>query len=194
MADTKSLKGTKTEINLAMSYIAESTAVTRYTYYSQQATKENYFHFSRIFAETAENELHHGKVFLKFLKEATCVPGPVQVDMGQLGDTLTNLKIAASEEQKEGVELYTAFAKVARKEGFDKIASQFEAIASVEARHEEQFLKMASQIEKGTVWSRPEPIRWQCDVCGYIHEGTEPPKECPGCLHPQSHFFPEYGI
>lgn len=22
---------------------------------------------------------------------------------------------------------------------------------------------------------------WQCKVCGYIHEGDEPPEECPVC-------------
>jgi len=23
--------------------------------------------------------------------------------------------------------------------------------------------------------------KWECTVCGYIHEGDEPPKECPVC-------------
>ncbi|MDE6299900.1 MAG: rubrerythrin family protein, partial [Muribaculaceae bacterium] len=73
MADTKSIKGTKTEKNLGMAYIAESTAVTRYTYYAQSATKEQYFHFADIFNETAANELHHAKIFLKLLPEGTVV-------------------------------------------------------------------------------------------------------------------------
>ncbi len=40
---TKSIKGTKTEANLVIAYLAESTAYTRYTYYAQQADKENYY-------------------------------------------------------------------------------------------------------------------------------------------------------
>ncbi len=24
-------------------------------------------------------------------------------------------------------------------------------------------------------------MRWLCVVCGYIHEGDEPPQECPLC-------------
>ena len=55
MADTKSLKGTKTEKNLANAFVAESTAYSRYTYFSQTAQKEQYFHFANIFAETADN-------------------------------------------------------------------------------------------------------------------------------------------
>ena len=49
MADTKSIKGTKTEQNLANSYIAESCAYSRYTYFAQAAQKESYFQYANIF-------------------------------------------------------------------------------------------------------------------------------------------------
>jgi rubrerythrin len=26
-----------------------------------------------------------------------------------------------------------------------------------------------------------KPKRWQCVVCGYIHDGAVPPKTCPTC-------------
>lgn len=68
----KSIKGTKTEKNLVAAYMSESAAYSRYTYYSQQATKENYFPIAKVFDETAANELHHGKVFFKFLEEVRC--------------------------------------------------------------------------------------------------------------------------
>lgn len=190
MADIKSLKGTQTEKNLATSYLAESAAYTRYTYYAQQAEKDKYYQFSRIFNETAANELHHAKIYLKFLQEAAAAPGPITVDMGVLTNTLNNIKIAALEEEKEGRDLYRGFAAVAREEGFDAIANQFEAIAEVEEHHRRRFLEMARQIEEGEVWKRKHPIKWQCDVCGYIFEGTEPPLVCPACLHPREHYFP----
>lgn len=31
-------------------------------------------------------------------------------------------------------------------------------------------------------------MKFVCSVCGYIHEGEEPPKECPICKHPASGF------
>lgn len=40
---TKDIKGTQTEKNLVISYFAESTAYSRYTFYAAQADKENYF-------------------------------------------------------------------------------------------------------------------------------------------------------
>ncbi|MGB9867016.1 MAG: flavin reductase [Bacillota bacterium] len=30
--------------------------------------------------------------------------------------------------------------------------------------------------------------KWRCTVCGYIHEGTEPPEECPVCHAPREAF------
>ena len=30
--------------------------------------------------------------------------------------------------------------------------------------------------------------RWRCSVCGYIHEGNEPPEECPNCSSPREKF------
>jgi rubrerythrin len=35
---------------------------------------------------------------------------------------------------------------------------------------------------------KDEVVRWKCRNCGYVHEGTEAPKTCPACAHPQSHY------
>lgn len=188
MATKKSIKGTKTEKNLVIAYMAESSAYTRYTFYAQQAEKENYFPIAKIFNETADNELHHGKVFFKLL-EGGSVNVPLDVDAGIIGDTASNLATAAHEEEVEGVELYTASAKVADEEGFPEIAAHFRAIAEIENHHRQRFERFLKQVQDGTVWKREKPIRWQCLVCGYIFEGKEPPKECPACDHPREHYM-----
>lgn len=190
MADTKSIKGTRTEKQLAAAYVAESCAYSRYTYYAQQAQKESYFQYANILNETAANELHHGKIYFKYLTEGGVTVDNVGVDAGIIGTTAENLKVAAAEEQKEGVEQYINAAKIAEEEGFTEIAARFRAIASIEARHEARFNLMRERIETGTVWKRDKPIKWQCLVCGYIYEGTEPPVKCPACYHPYQHFMP----
>jgi len=30
--------------------------------------------------------------------------------------------------------------------------------------------------------------KWRCKICGYIHEGEEPPEECPLCGAPKEEF------
>lgn len=188
MAKTKSIKGTKTEQNLVIAYMAESSAYTRYTYYAQQAEKENYYPISEIFKETADNELHHGKVFFKMLQGGS-VDCTLPVDAGIIGDTASNLATAAHEEMVEGVELYTNAAKVAEEEGFPEIAEHFRAIASIEEHHQKRFERYLEQVKNGTVWKREKPIKWKCLVCGYEFEGTEPPKTCPACDHPREHYM-----
>lgn len=193
MADTnpRSLKGTRTEVNLANAYIAESTAYSRYTFFSQSAQKECFFQVANVFAETAANELHHAKIFLKYLTEGGVTSAPVSVDPGILTPTVDNLGVAAEEERTEGVEQYISSAEVAEQEGFVEIAERFRAIATIEQHHRDRFLLLQKRIRENTMWHRDKPIKWQCLVCGYIFEGVEPPEKCPACYHPYQHFMPE---
>ncbi|MDO4319887.1 MAG: rubrerythrin family protein [Bacteroidales bacterium] len=184
----KSIKGTKTEQNIVNAYMDETQSYARYTYYAQQADKEEYFPIGEVFRETADNELHHAKVFLKMLEndEVGCTS---QVDAGFLGDTAANLVTAMKEEKVAGFEFYTAAAKTAADEGFPEIAEHFKSIAEVEKTHYDRFGKYLEQVKAGTVWKRDKPIKWRCLVCGYIHEGTTPPDKCPACDHPYQHYM-----
>lgn len=188
MSTKKSIRGTKTEANLVISYLAESSAYTRYQFYAQQADKENYFPVGEIFRQTAANEMRHAKVYFKFL-EGGSITVPVTADAGIIGTTAENLQTAANEERTEGVDLYTGFAKVADEEGFPEIAEHFRAIATIEQRHENRFMYYLQQVKDGTVWKREKPIKWQCLVCGYVYEGTTPPEICPACDHPYQHYI-----
>lgn len=52
----KSIKGTRTEKNLAISFAGESQARMRYTYFASAAKKEGFEQISAIFTETADQE------------------------------------------------------------------------------------------------------------------------------------------
>lgn len=185
----KKLAGSKTEAAIVQSYLAESSAYTRYMFYAQQAQKEGYFPIQKVFEDTAANEMHHAKVFFKMLQGGQVTVEMAKVDAGIIGTTAQNLEIAANEEQTEGVVAYTDAAALAREEGFEDIAKHFEAIASIEKRHEARFRKLLQQVKEGTVWKRPTAITWQCLVCGFEFVGTEPPAVCPACDHPREHYI-----
>lgn len=188
MSTTKSIRGTQTEKNLVISYMAESGAYSRYTFYAAQAEKENYYPIARVFTETAANELRHAKIFFKFL-EGGSLPVTLNVDAGVIGTTADNLAVAAREEEFEGYKMYLSFAEVADKEGFADIAEHFRAIATIEKHHRRRFLHYRQQVLDGTVWKRDHEIIWKCLVCGYEYKGTEPPVECPACDHPREHYM-----
>lgn len=182
-----SLKGTKTEQNLLKSFAGESQARNRYSYYASKARKEGYEQIAAIFEETAENEKEHAKVFFKHLQG-----GEVQITAyypaGVIGSTKENLRDAAEGEKMEWGTLYPDFQKTAEEEGFPEIARSYCYIAKVEASHEKRYRTLLDNMEKDKVFKRKQKVRWKCRNCGYIHEGIEPPQQCPACQHPQSYY------
>jgi len=56
--------------------------------------------------------------------------------------------------------------------------------------HYRKTIELGAGVVK-SMCKREKPIRWKCAVCGYIHEGKEPPKECPSCKHPREYYEPE---
>jgi rubrerythrin len=181
------LKGSQTEKNLLTAFAGESQARNRYTYFASQAKKEGYVQISEIFTETADQEKEHAKRLFKLLEggEVT-ISGAFPA--GVIGITLENLKEAAAGENYEYTDMYPGFAKVAEEEGFKDIAKVFSAIAVAEKQHEKRYVALAANIESGRVFKRDESAVWRCRNCGYLHEGSEAPDECPACAHPQAHF------
>jgi len=183
----KSVKGTLTEKNLLASFAGESQARMRYTYFASQAKKDGYEQISFIFSDTAENEKEHAKRFFKFL-EGGDVEITASYPAGVIGTTTANLKAAADGENHEHTVLYPEAAKVADQEGFDEVARVFREIARVEMEHEKRYRILLKNIETGTVFKRPSPIKWRCRNCGYVHEDAEAPEKCPACDHPQAYY------
>jgi len=182
-----SLKGTKTEQNLLKAFAGESQARMRYDYFAKQAKKEGLEQIAAIFEETAMNEREHAKRFFKFL-EGGGVEITAMYPAGVIGTTMENLKAAAEGENEEWTELYPEFARIAEEEGFKEVMVAFKMIAAVEKAHEDRYNKFYKNLEEGKVFERDGKVVWKCRNCGYLHEGTKPPVNCPACNHPQSYF------
>jgi rubrerythrin len=181
------VKGTQTEKNLITAFAGESQARNRYTYFASKAREEGYIQISKIFEETADQEKEHAKRFFKFLEGGEAeVSAPFPA--GVIGTTAENLKAAAMGENYEWTTMYKEFAEVARKEGFQEIATVFDAVRVAEKQHEKRYNDLRANIEAGRVFKREEKVVWRCINCGYLYEGTEAPKACPACAHPQSYF------
>ncbi|MEJ2716367.1 MAG: rubrerythrin family protein [Deltaproteobacteria bacterium] len=180
-------KGSQTEKNLLTSFAGESQARNRYTYFSSQARKEGFVQIANIFEETANQEREHAKRFFGQLKGED-----IMVDAafpaGVIGTTAGNLKAAAAGERYEWSEMYPAFAKIAREEGFEAAAQIWEAVAIAEKQHEKRYLDLLRNVECDTVFKKDSPVTWRCLNCGYLHEGAEAPEMCPACAHPRAYY------
>ena len=182
-----SVKGTKTEKNLLTAFAGESQARNRYTYFAGAARKEGYVQIADIFEETANQEKEHAKRFFKFLEGGTA---EVQWSFpaGEIKSTHENLIASADGEHEEHSDMYPSYAKIAREEGFEVIATVFDKISVAEKQHERRFRMLAENVEKGTVFKKKNKVTWRCRNCGYVHEAEEATQMCPACAHPQAHF------
>jgi rubrerythrin len=183
----KSVKGTRTEVNLMKAFAGESQARNRYTFYAGKARKEGYKQIEDIFLETAEQEKEHAQRLFRFMEG-----GEIEITSSFPGgpelDTLANLKAAAAGENHEYNHMYPEFADIAEEEGFIEIAVVMRNIAVAEKAHEERFLAVAKNIENGTVFKKDGKVFWRCRNCGFVIEGVEAPQKCPACAHPRDYF------
>ncbi len=191
------LTGTKTLNNIMNCIAGEAQARGRYNMYAKYARRQGYMQIGNIFDKTAANEYEHFKVFYRMIANDQEEMGdavmvevadplfPVALNYTETHDNLLN---AAQGERQEWQEVYANAAKVAEEEGLMDIAKKFTQVSSIEKDHEARFLDLAKAIDEGTVFKKPESVKWICLNCGYIAEGKEAPQICPACKHPQGYF------
>lgn len=183
----KSIKGSTTEINLMAAFAGESQARNKYTFFASKAKEEGFIQMALVFEETANQEKEHAKRLFKFMEGGTTtITGAFP--SGIIGTTRQNLGEAAGGENHEWKEMYPSFAKIARAEGYDAIATVFEAIAVAEKQHARRYEALAANIDAGTVFKKDTAVVWRCINCGYLFEAESAPKICPACAHPQAYF------
>ena len=173
MAENK-YAGTKSEKNLQEAFAGESMARNKYTYFASVAKKAGYEQIAALFLKTAENEKEHAKLWFRAL--------------GGIGTTEENLLHAAEGENAEWTDMYDRMAKEADEEGFHDLAEQFRGVGAIEKAHEERYRKLLHNVEAMEVFNKSGVTMWECRNCGHIVVGTEAPKVCPVCKHPQSYF------
>ncbi len=166
--------GTKTEKNLWEAFAGESQARNKYTYFASVAKKAGYEQIAALFLKTAENEKEHAKLWFKAL--------------GEIGTTEENLLHAAEGENAEWTDMYERMAQEAEEEGFVELAAQFRGVAAIEKQHEERYRALLHNVETKQVFEKSGVQIWECRNCGHVVVGTEAPKVCPVCNHPQSSF------
>jgi rubrerythrin len=184
----------KTIENLAKAFAGESQARNRYSFYASIARKEGYEQVASVFEETANQEKTHAKMLLRAIQELkkNDLDYPaIQVETevpNVLATTADNLRSAIAGEHWETNTMYPEFSQIAKEEGLTQISNRLKDIAISEAHHEERYTKLLNLFESDMVFKRGEKVWWMCRECGYVYEGTEAPKICPVCEHPQAFY------
>lgn len=162
----------KTQENLKNAFSGESQASRRYAAYAEKAEQEGLVNVSRLFRAAAQSETIHARAHLRAL--------------GEIKDTLENLRTAISGENYEHTSMYPKFIDEALQEKQEHAATSFRYANEAEKAHEKYFKDALSQVENGTDASIDEI--WVCSGCGYTMLG-EAPEKCPLCGAPKASFL-----
>lgn len=180
-------KESMTAKNLLTSFAFESQANNRYLFFANKAKEDGYIQIAKIFKETADQEFEHGLRFFKFFNG-----GELEITAsfltGVIKSTYDNLLASAAFENKVHTELYPKFSETARDENYMRAAETWDAIIVAEKHHEKCFLTLAENIQSGKIYTRDQKNIWRCINCGYLHEGTDAPDQCPACVRPTGYF------
>ena len=174
----------QTKINLMRAFAGESQSRMRYYLAALTAQKQYLVGLERMIRFTADQEEHHAQVFYDLLKDAAGEDILINADFP--ADSYTDLQqlldAAAKGENKEFLEVYPDFARIAAEEGFTDIGSKFRMIAKIEDYHKHRFQYYADLMRNDMLFrSEDTSERWMCLNCGHIHTGSEPPQNCPVC-------------
>lgn len=185
-------KNSQTKINLMKAFAGESQARNRYTIAADEAREQGMYAVREVFLFTAEQERAHAERFYELLEslsgETVDICGSFPIDKQ---DTLEGLLDAAQHnEYEEAEDVYLAFAKTAKEEGFFEVSSAFFQIAEIEKIHGDRFGELSKMLKSGTYFENEEGATWMCLNCGNIHSGKKLPGICPVCRREKGYFIP----
>lgn len=144
--------GTESEKNVVAAFIGESQARNKYTYFALQARAEGHDEIGELFEKMADNEREHAKIWFKIMNSG-------------LGTTDSNLITAAQGENSEWKSMYPDFAKQARADGLEVLATMFEKVAAIENDHEKRFLEayLAMNSANNPTKTTREPVKFSTE-------------------------------
>lgn len=177
------LDKSKTLLNLAKSFAGEAQAGLRYQFTAELAKNQGYKILSDEIKKLAKNEVHHAKVFFKAITDNAGNLDNVEITAGYpfKGTTLEEGLRFAIEAEKDEVEIYSEYARIADEEGFTDIATKFRLISDVEKHHADIFEFLHEGFTKNLLYESDKPLIWQCSECGFTHTSAKAWNVCPLC-------------
>ena len=162
----------KTQENLQEAFAGESQANRKYLAFAKVAEKEGKPNLAKLFRVVADGETIHALKHLGVL--------------GQVKDSIENVKAAIAGETYETETMYPEFIAEAQAENNGAAGISFMGANAVEKTHQATFIKALEAVEAGSdIQAREYHI---CSVCGELFEG-EMPDNCPICKAPKEKFY-----
>ena len=151
--------------SLEEAFAGESMAHMKYMIFAEQAEKEGKKNIARLFRAIAYAEFVHAKNHAR--------------NLGYIGGTEDNLKVAIEGESFEVEDMYPAYLQLARYFGEKGAENSFHFAIEAEKIHAKMYGEAREKLKEGG--DMEEKSIYICPVCGYTYMGDEPPERCPVC-------------
>lgn len=177
-------ENSETKKNLARAFAGECQDGARYQFLAKQAEAVGESYMKNLLKILAKNEMSHAKIFYDFILKYGGGEKNIDIQAGypvSPYDLDPGLKLAADAEFSQFDNIYPAFARIARDEGYNDVADQFLRIATVEDCHNKQLTELSEKFIKNNLHKEKKPIKWKCSKCGYEETAKQPNKNCPLC-------------
>lgn len=185
----------KTAENLARAFAGECQDGAKYQYVADMATQQKFPTIATILKQIATNEMAHAKAFMDILaKNASGVIESIKITADypfQVGNLEQMLSFEEQNENKQAVEVYPEFARIATAEGFEDCADLFMRVAQVEACHTNQLHQLHQNFKEKTLFKCEKGKKFKCSNCGHEAELKSAWKTCPLCGQPQGYVMIE---
>lgn len=180
----------ETRKNLARAFISECIDGARYQFIAQNAMQEGYKYIETLMKQQAKNEMSHAKTFYNHIQNLGGSEQYIEINAGYpfpVCDLKEGLKLASKTEYVEFKNVYPAFAKIAKDEGFKDVAESFELVAKVERCHHLMNEEIATKLNSGKLYKSPQAYKWKCTECGHEETSKSAFKTCPLCHEEQGY-------
>jgi rubrerythrin len=160
-----------TRANLEAAFAGESQAHMKYAIFADKAEEEGYPEVARLFRAISFAERVHATNHLR--------------ELGDIGDTVSNLEVAIGGENYENTEMYPAFNAVAKLQNEKGAMLSIHYALEAEKIHEAMYGEAKNTVAAGSdIQSAPVLV---CPVCGHTVIG-EAPDKCPICATPKEKY------
>ena len=167
------MEGTCTEANILKYWKAKAVVKTKAALF-QYIVRNDDRHLAAFLNEFGTNSYVHAAQLHSAL-------------WGSYTDPDKNLEALIRQEQ-EHILSFSAYAKDAREEGFEEIASIFDELTIIAQAQASKLTDIITKVQESSIFAKETEQEWYCTRCGHVHRGLEAPETCPLCQNPRRYF------
>ena len=175
----------QTRQNIARAFAGLCQDGARLQFMSKDALDDQMQYLAKLLEEMGKHKIGQAqRLYDLMLEHNLQKKDNVVIEAGypfEKNEIKTSLNRQAVIEEFEGGNLFLQFARVAKDEGFLKIASLFELIAKVSSKHSKILKVLSKDYNKRNLYKNSTPLCWVCSNCGNFDTSLHSWQSCPLC-------------